>query len=119
MQGQSTQLIFDITNITRGFRDSSQKPDKLQYCIEADSATWNVGGATSGVVHAPHIAQTTSVRVIATPKRGGSLQVPHISLVLEEGDGEGGKEKGGRVKLTGAQYYNMSRCHFVEVQEQQ
>ena len=112
VQGQPAVLLYDITNITRGFRDNEQT-QKLKYTIGVDANTWSVGGATSGIVDAPRIAHTTTVRVVVTPKHGGSLQLPHLSLILE---GEEGREKGG-VALTDAQCYNLSHWQFVDVQE--
>ena len=98
VQGQPAVLLYNITNITRGFRDNEQITHKLKYTIGVDANTWSVGRATSGIVDAPRIAHTTTVHVVVTPKHGGSLQLLYLSLILE---GEVGREKGG-VALTDA-----------------
>ena len=105
VMGQLSTLSFSIANITQGFRGNEQATDNIKYTIVADSTAWSVGGATTGKVHAPQIAQTATVRVNVTPKQGGSLRLPWLSLVPKDDT------------LTGSQCCNLSRWKFIDVQE--
>lgn len=111
MEGQPGVLSFDITNVGHGCRDNNYK---LQYVIHADPNQWSVGGAKTGVIHAPSTTKPTTIEVQATPKQSGSLHLPHISLMEITGSGEMGVAKS-KALLSGAQCYNMSQWQYVEV----
>ena len=117
---QHVFIIYTISNITRGFRDSSHQPHPplLHYTIQADSTQWVINNPKKGVVSAPGIANSSSFKIMAMPVEEGFLNIPTCMLGLEKvegGEGEGVKGDLGKISLTNAQYYDTTLHQYVKV----
>uniref|UniRef100_A0A1X7UXK6 TRAPPC10/Trs130 C-terminal domain-containing protein n=1 Tax=Amphimedon queenslandica TaxID=400682 RepID=A0A1X7UXK6_AMPQE len=115
---QHVYIIYTISNITRGFRDSTHQPHSLQihYAIQPDSTQWLIKMPKKGVVSAPGIANSSSFKVMAMPLEEGYLTIPTCSLMIERVDGGGGEgEGGGKRSLTSSQCYDTTLHQYIKV----
>ena len=114
---QYVYIIYTISNITRGFRDSTHQPRPLQihYTLQPDPTQWLIKMPKKGVVPAPGIANSSSFKVMAMPLEEGYLTIPTCSLMLERVDGGGSDGEGGKKSLTSSQYYDTTLPQYIKV----